>query len=562
MGINVRIGDLLIEKGLITKEQLESGLNYQKEKPGIRLGEALVSLGFIEEKALLKTLGQRLNVPYMENPVFSVDLEAVSLLTEDVIRKYTILPLFVKDGTITIAISDPLDFYCVEDIRIITGLNVETVLSSKKDIQYGINKIFARMQTDKVVSTIKDESLANEIVDITDNEMMNRIDSAPIVKLMNTIVQEAVQANASDIHIEPAENNLLIRFRIDGDLKEHLRLQANITPLIVTRVKILSGMNIAEKRIPQDGRFEYESGLTKIDMRVSSLPTIHGEKIVMRLLGSNQDVNYEFEDMGFSKTAIERIRGLMKNQNGIILATGPTGSGKTTTLYTMLREVVNPKVNVVTVEDPVEKQLEYVNQVQVNSKAGLTFASGLRSILRQDPDIIMIGEIRDKETAQIAIRAAITGHLVISTLHTNDSFSTVARLIDMDVEPFLLASSIRGVIAQRLVKKICPHCKEASIVTEEDRKLLNDYEIIRKYHGRGCKYCNGTGYKGRTAVDEILVFDRTMQEIISHQGGDAEKIKQQALANGMKLMKEEVVDLVKTGVTTVEEAVKLLYSLE
>ncbi|MEG0176874.1 GspE/PulE family protein [Anaerorhabdus sp.] len=558
---NVPIGQLLLSNDYITMDQLNDALAKQKMQPGKRLGDVLVDLGYVKEKDVLKLLSKKLNVPYIENPVFSVESDAINLIPEDLLMKSKVLPLYVREGVLFVATADPLDFYSIEDIRVATGMNVECIISSKKEIEEAQDKIFTRLKTSDALNTLHQENNVTA-ADELNADMLERIDAAPVVKLLNNIVSDAIQSNASDIHIEPEETKVIVRFRIDGDLRVNMELQTNLHPLLVTRLKIMSGMNIAEKRIPQDGRFKFQHGITEIDMRVSSLPTIYGEKIVMRLLGTNQDVSYNFEDMGFSAKSINTIHELIKYSNGIILATGPTGSGKTTTLYTMLKEIIDPKLNIVTVEDPVEKRINGVNQVQVNNKAGLTFASGLRSILRQDPDIIMIGEIRDAETAEIAVRASITGHLVISTLHTNDSFSSISRLVDMGVEPYLLADSLRGVIAQRLVKRICPHCKKEHPADDTTRRLLNSPNLQTVYKGEGCQLCGGTGYRGRIAVNEIFRVTPDIKKVIIEKGNDVKAIRDYARGADIITMREELSELVKDGTTSVEEAVKILYSIE
>ncbi|MEG0076407.1 GspE/PulE family protein [Anaerorhabdus sp.] len=558
---NIPIGQLLLSNDFITMDQLNDALAKQKMQPGKRLGDVLVDLGYVKEKDVLKLLSKKLNLPYIENPVFSVETDAINLIPEDLLMKSKVLPLYVREGILFVATADPLDFYSIEDIRVATGMHVECIISSKKEIEVAQDKIFTRLKTSDALNVLHQENTGVQ-ADDGNAEMLERIDAAPVVKLLNNIVSDAIQSNASDIHIEPEETKVLVRFRIDGDLRVNMELQTNLHPLLVTRLKIMSGMNIAEKRVPQDGRFKFQHGISEIDMRVSSLPTIYGEKIVMRLLGTNQDVSYNFEDMGFSDKSIGTIKDLLKYQNGIILATGPTGSGKTTTLYTMLKEIINPKLNIVTVEDPVEKRIEGVNQVQVNNKAGLTFASGLRSILRQDPDIIMIGEIRDAETAEIAVRASITGHLVISTLHTNDSFSSIARLVDMGVEPYLLADSIRGVIAQRLVKRVCPHCRKEHPADDRVKKLLNDPTIEKVYKGEGCQLCGGTGYRGRIAVNEIFKVTPDIKRLIVEKGNDVKAIRDYARNTNIITMREELATLVREGTTSVEEALKILYSID
>ncbi|MEA4875484.1 GspE/PulE family protein [Anaerorhabdus sp.] len=558
---NIPIGQLLLSNNYITMDQLNDALAKQKMQPGKRLGDVLVNLGYVKEKDVLKLLSKKLNVPYIENPIFSVETDAINLIPEDLLMKSRVLPLYVREGVLFVATADPLDFYSIEDIRVATGMHVECVISSKKEIEVAQDKIFTRLKASDAINVLHQENTIQ--ADEGENaEMLERIDAAPVVKLLNNIVSDAIQSNASDIHIEPEEGKVLVRFRIDGDLRVNMELQNNIHPLLTTRIKIMAGMNIAEKRVPLDGRFKFQHGITEIDMRVSSLPTIYGEKIVMRLLGTNQDVSYNFEDMGFSERSINTIRSMLRYSNGIILATGPTGSGKTTTLYSMLKEIINPKLNIVTVEDPVEKRIDGVNQVQVNTKAGLTFASGLRSILRQDPDIIMIGEIRDAETAEIAVRASITGHLVISTLHTNDSFSSIARLVDMGVEPYLLADSLRGVIAQRLVKRVCPHCKKEMRISDNAREFLGDPTLEKVYIGEGCPLCGNTGYRGRIAVNEIFRVTPEIKRIIVDNGTDVKAMREYAKKKDIITMREEVVALVKEGTTSVEEALKILYSIE
>ena len=429
---NQPLGKLLIEEQLITEEQLNEALEYQKSITGKRLGDVLVEKGILTERQMLRVLAQKLNLEYLDNPLFKVDKRAIERIPENLIKDSKVMPLYIENDTLFVATYDPLDFYAMEDLRISTGLHIETVVSSKEEIISAQNKALTSISTDETLTTLTMSKLTDEDMDELENLDMNaRIDAAPIVKLLNNLVIQAIQINASDIHVEPTETEILIRYRIDGDLHEHMSLTTNIHQLLVTRIKIMAGINIAERRIPQDGRFRFNYNMVQIDMRVSTLPTIYGEKVVMRLLGSNADVNYILADMGFLPKTLDTLRSLLKFSNGIILCTGPTGSGKTTTLYSMLKEVIDPRINIVTVEDPVEKRMTGINQVQVNTRSGLTFANGLRSILRQDPDVILIGEIRDSETADIAIRASITGHLVLSTLHTNDSFSSIARLADM-----------------------------------------------------------------------------------------------------------------------------------
>jgi len=544
----LRLGQLLVEERFITEKQLITALEYQKTSVGKRLGDILVEKGYITERKMLKVLANKLNMNFLDNPLYKCDKKAVELVPESMIKDSKVLPLYTEGDILFVATYDPLDFDTLRDIRMATGLQIETIVATREDIVSAQNKALTSLSTDESISNLTVEKLSDADLDELENMDMNdRIDSAPIVKLLNNLVINAIQINASDIHIEPSETDIVVRNRIDGDLKEDMRLSKNIFQLLITRIKIMSGINIAERRIPQDGRFKFDYGMVQIDMRVSTLPTIYGEKVVMRLLGSNADVNYRLEDMGFLPQTLNTLRGLLKYSNGIILCTGPTGSGKTTTLYSMLKEIIDPKINIVTVEDPVEKRMTGINQVQVNAKAGLTFATGLRSILRQDPDVVL----------------SITGHLVLSTLHTNDSFSSIARLSDMGVEPYLVSDSIRGVIAQRLVKRLCPHCKQAYHVSDEENALLKAKEPIETaFRAVGCQHCNETGYKGRIAVNEILTMSPELRKLIVNPDTDIETLRDYGKENNMRTMRDDLIDLINSGVTTFEEALKIVYSTE
>lgn len=559
----IPIGQLLVEEKIITEEQLDLALEKQKETKQ-RLGEVIAELEFASERDILRTLGVRLSVEYVDSPIFMVEIDAVNIVAEQLARRYMILPMYLRSGTLTIATNDPLDFACLEDIAMITGLEVDTVLSPLTEIERGINRVYAQKTTEDIMGSIKDEYSAAYIQPPKEQEsdisLTERVDSAPIVKLVNSLILEAYQRNASDIHIEPEEKLTRIRFRIDGDLQIHNELTPEVHQLITTRIKIISGMNIAEKRIPQDGGFQFKNDFISVDLRVSSIPTPNGEKIVIRLLGADRNITYELHSLGLSDETIELINKAIRLPHGIILVTGPTGSGKTTTLYSMLAKLASPKKSIVTVEDPIERKFGGITQVQVNPRAGLTFASGLRSILRQDPDTIMIGEIRDGETADIAIRAAITGHLVLSTIHTNDALSTVVRLVDMGVEPFLVASSVRCVISQRLVKKLCSKCKEKVEVSSADNLLLHT-DIKEAYQAVGCQHCNNTGYSGRTAVFEIVLIDRQLEELIS-KGANTDTLKAYAKDSNVRLLRDEVLDLIDEGTTSFEEAIRILYTVE
>jgi type IV pilus assembly protein PilB len=558
------LGQILIDEGIISTEQLEQALVQQRATKK-RLGVVLTELGFATEKDILRPLAKRLGVDYLESPIFTVELDAVRLVPESLAKRYTIVPVNIKAGTLTIASNDPLDFACLEDVGMITGLEIKTVLSPQSEIEKAIQRVYTKRSADNIMENLKDEYGGVTIIStdqdaIDDANMAERVDSAPIVKLVNSLIMEAYQQNASDIHIEPEEHFTRIRMRIDGDLQIHNELSSEAHNLIVTRIKIISGMNIAEKRIPQDGAFQFRNDVFAVDIRVSSLPTAHGEKVVMRLLGADRNITYDLASLGLSDYTQRTIEKAIRFPHGILLVTGPTGSGKTTTLYSMLSKMADPKKNIITVEDPIERKFEGINQVHVNARAGLTFAGGLRSILRQDPDIIMVGEIRDGETAEIAIRAAITGHFVLSTIHTNDALSTVVRLIDMGIEPFLVASSVKCVMSQRLVKKICPHCKTLLPVTSSDNLLLRS-NLEKAYVGKGCQHCNKTGYSGRTAVFEIILIDSHLEELIAKRAS-MEQLKAYASEKKMRMLRDEVMELIEKGLTSVEEGIRILYSTE
>jgi len=558
----VRLGQVLVEENIITEEQLSEALSRQKAVKK-RLGNVISDLGFASERDILKALAQRLQVDYVDAPLFQVELDVVKIVPEAISKRYNIVPMNLKAGALTIATNDPLDFACLEDLGMITGFEIKTVVSPSSEIEKAINRVYSRRSADEILDDIKDEYSGNGVIsaDNLDEEgMAERVDSAPVVKLVNNLIFDAFHQNASDIHIEPEENTTRVRFRVDGDLLLHNEFSSDVHQLIITRIKIISGMNIAEKRIPQDGSFQFKNDFLLIDIRVSSLPTPYGEKIVLRLLGADRNIDYNLASLGLSEYTQEIIYKALKLPHGILLVTGPTGSGKTTTLYSMLAQLADIKKAIVTIEDPIERKFKGITQVQVNPRAGLTFASGLRSILRQDPDTIMIGEIRDGETAEIAIRAAITGHFVLSTVHTNDALSTVVRLVDMGVEPFLVASSVKCVISQRLVKKVCPKCKKEHKVELSDNLLLQT-NLEKATKGVGCAECNQTGYQGRTAVFEIILVDSNLQELIAKRA-PMDDLKNYAQDQKMRMLREEVLDLIYKGITTVEEGVRILYSVD
>lgn len=538
-----KIGEILKESGLITEEQLNEALEYAK-KHNLRLGEALIQLNFVNEEDILKAISHQLNIPYLEVGNMLFDPEVVGILPENFCKRNKVIPLFLVDDTLTVALADPLNIYLIDDIASMTGKKVNVVVSSQREIEQALEHLYTK--TDMEVLNLEDEGIESELVD------------KPVIKLVNNILMQASQKEASDIHIEPGKNRLRIRYRIDGVLREQdFNIPYSLSSAVISRIKILSNMDIAEKRSPQDGRIQLKLGVKDYDIRVSTLPTIYGEKIVMRLLDKS-GTSVGLTSLGLNKRDLATIKKLLKQTSGIILVTGPTGSGKTTTLYSCLKELNSEDKNIITIEDPVEYQFDNINQVQVNPQAGITFANGLRAILRQDPDIIMVGEIRDRETAEIAVQAALTGHLVLSTIHTNDASSTISRLVEMEIEPFLLASSVRAIIGQRLVRKICPNCI-TRYKARDDEKLVLGYplekELILK-KGKGCSLCSNTGYKGRTGIYEILTTTSEIRKMIVEKKTPDEIIRK-AKTLGYTTMQQDGLKKVLEGITTLEEVLRV-----
>ncbi len=557
---NIRIGDYLVEQKLITQEQLMEVLAKQKEPENIgkRFGEMVVELGFISEISLSKALAAKLRVPYVDLANIEIDEDAVRRIPESLARKYTVIAISIQGRRLTVATDDPINFNILEDIKMQTGMDTIPVLATKSAINKAIGNMYSMENVDDVLASVNQFRDEEE-----DDDSKDRIESAPIVKLATTIVENSFRADATDIHIEPFKTYTRIRIRVNGDLVELMNVSNVVHNALTTRLKLISGMNIAEKRVPQDGRFTQVVDGTTLDVRVSSLPMVHGEKIVIRILSTGNIALRKITDLGMSDYNYQLFESMIKCPHGVILVTGPTGSGKTTTLYAALGELAKPNVNVITVEDPVEKAIDGINQVQVNAKTGMTFAAALRSILRQDPDIVMIGEMRDSETADIGIRAAITGHLVLSTLHTNDAASTIVRLIDMGVASYMVATSLIGVIAQRLVKVLCPKCKTQRFSDEDENKLmkLDDiYTPIPVFEAQGCPECNNTGYRGRTAIHEIIHCTAGISTIIA-RNGSKEEIEEKAKENGTKLLRDNVSELVQKGVTSMDELVRVTYAV-
>lgn len=553
---NLRIGEILTEKGYVTEEQIGQALAYQKEHRDMRVGQILMELGFVTEMQVLEALADRLHVDIVEVAQLSVDISAVSMVEKSLAEKNLILPIQEKNHTMTIVTNDPLNYFALEEVRQQTGCHLEILLSEEAPLRQAISYYYAEVSARKAAKqanvgfTVEENEL--EIENLTDSD-----DEAPIIRLLNSLLERAIKTNASDIHIEPFEKETKVRMRVDGVIMDYVTIQRNIHSPLIARIKILANLDIAEKRLPQDGHFR--AGLEEgyVNIRVSILPTVFGEKAVLRIMSTNGELEHA-DHFGMDDYSYERFLPMLNYPNGIIYITGPTGSGKSTTLYMVLEYLSKRNVNISTIEDPVEKNLPGINQTQVNPVAGLTFDVGLRALMRQDPDIIMLGETRDGETAGTSVRAAITGHVVLSTLHTNDAASSIVRLEDMGVETYLVANSLVGLVAQRLLRKVCPHCAREVDTTEQERLFLGE-DVKRIRRGMGCSHCNNTGYKGRIAVHEILSMDHTVRKmVVEHQS--IEEIKRYAMEQqGMRTLKESGLQLVKEGVTTPEELMKISY---
>ncbi len=549
-----RLGEILVEKGIITEEILNRALSIQQGSME-KLGDVFLKMGVIKEEDLYSALSDIYNVPYVNLDDVVIDSEIVRLVPEHICRRYMVIPLNIDGDRIMVAMSNPVNIYALDDIRIITGKDVDPVLASERQITQVLDRIYTIQKglEETLINIGPSDEDAEATVEVLEDE-------APVVRLVNLTITQAVQEGASDIHIEPTENDVKIRFRVDGVLYDVISPPKRIFPTLVARIKILSNMDIAERRVPQDGRFRVNSQGKIIDFRVSTLPTIYGEKIVLRLLDRSATL-IGLEKLGFTEEILHNFDNLIRRPYGMILVTGPTGSGKTTTLYSALAKISTTEKNIITIEDPVEYQFARINQVQINPKAGLTFANGLRSILRQDPDIMMVGEIRDRETAEIAVQSALTGHLVLSTIHTNDSAGAIARLIDMGIEPYLISSSLIGILAQRLARRICPRCRVPKEPTEEEIKVLKISSDHTMYEGKGCEACRHTGYRGRLGIFELLVIDDEIRAMIVDKT-PANVIREAAVKNGMVTLWEDAKLKVIDGITTYSEILRTVYTGE
>ena len=557
-----RIGDMLINERVITPDQLEKALPIAKER-GKKIGETLIELGMTTEDDIARALSVQLCMEAVSLSGMNIPEEVLNLINESVLRKHVMIPYAFdasNPNVVHVAMSDPMDMLALDDFSIITNLQPEPAIATAHDILLALDKYYGDTETLKAAQEYAKEREGLLAKNAEEEEAYNQdVNNSPVVLLVNSMIEQAARQRASDIHIEALEHQVRVRFRIDGALYEKFTYSIHLLPAIIARLKIMGGMDISEKRKPQDGRITMTIDRREYDIRVSILPTVFGEKCVMRL-AQKKALTRNKKDLGFSPEELEAFDHILQNTNGILLVTGPTGSGKSTTLYTALSELNKEDVNIITVEDPVEANIDGINQVQVNPKAELTFASALRSILRQDPDIIMIGEIRDGETAGIAVQASITGHLVVSTLHTNSSAATISRLVDMGIESYLLADSMIGVIAQRLVRRLCPHCKRAYNASAEEKKLMGlelteDFTI---YEPAGCDQCDNTGYNGRIGIYEIMTITPRLKNLIA-KNVSADELKKAAQEEGMHTLRESGVKLVMDGTTSYKEMLRITY---
>ncbi len=542
-----RIGDILTETGLVTPEQIDFALSVKE--PDEKLGDTLIRIGYVTENQVMEALELQLGVKKITLSDYNLNESILRLISEDYARDNLVVPVAFEEGKLIVAVADPLNYYVVDDLRLVTGYNVKLVMASRSEIETAISRYYGiNRSLDQIILNYNENN--NE-------EGGNEADDTPLIRLVNQLLLSAVKQNASDIHIDPQESEVIVRFRVDGVLGIEKRFPKIMEKQLISRFKIISSLDITENRRPQDGRIKMVIENTQMDLRVSTLPTVNGEKIVLRLLNLKNSLS-SLNKLGLNEMSYKKLQKLIQHPNGIILVSGPTGSGKSSSLYACLNELNHEDVNIITVEDPVELQIKGINQVQVNPDIGLTFANGLRTILRQDPNIIMIGEIRDTETAQIAVRASLTGHLVFSTIHTNDSIGTVTRLVDMGIDPFLVASSLSGVVAQRLVRRTCRECGEWKEATIREKELFESVglHIDKVFTPKGCPMCNFKGYSGRIAIFEILDINEEIRSIINNNGTEQD-IKRAAIRNGTKFLIQDGFEKVIQGITTTEEVLRV-----
>lgn len=550
-----RLGDILQERGLISQEELAAALEEQR-RSGDRLGESLVKLGFVTADQVADALSEHLRIERVDFVRRYLAPEIVELVPASVITSKYVLPLEVEDGFLVVAMADPMDINVIDDLQRLTGKIIRPLVATEEEIIEAFQRTRNIAQSARELLNDYEQEEGEE-----EEQTQQYLGDAPGVRLANLILEQAIMQKASDIHLEPLEGRMKVRYRIDGLLRDIMEIPRHLQGDVNSRIKVMAGLDITERRKPQDGRIQLSFNGTEVDLRISTLPTVYGEKIVARVLHRANHL-MDLDEFGFSPADLEKMESMLRLNQGLILVTGPTGSGKTTTLYAFLNRLNSPEKNIVTVEDPVEYRLDGVNHVQVNPKVGLTFATGLRTVLRQDPDVIMVGEIRDEETGEIAVRSALTGHLVLSTLHTNSAVATVSRLINMGLEPYILSSTIIGIVAQRLVRRICFDCREEVELTDPlmiryIRSLgLEPPRVV--YQGKGCPLCGGTGYRGRTAIGEVLVFNREMRQAVDRRAGEDELLDI-ALRSGMTTLQRAAVAKLAQGITTAEEIIRTVY---
>ena len=562
-----KLGQLLLSKKIITEEQLSQAIELQRKEGG-RIGSNLIKLGFITEERLVQFLSEQYGVPAIDLSKEEIDPSVVKYIPYEIAIKYMIFPVSKNGASLRVAMTDPSNIFAMDDIKFITGYDVEPVVAAESSIKEAINKYYE--QSDTLQSVVEDmagfddenlDLIQDKEDDVDISELKSAVEEAPVVKLVNLILSEAIARGASDIHLEPYEKIFRVRYRIDGVLYDIMQPPVKLKAALSSRIKIMADLDIAERRLPQDGRIKIKIRNKTVDLRVSTLPTLYGEKIVMRILDKSS-LMLDLTKLGFEEKALKDFEKAIRSPYGMVLVTGPTGSGKTTTLYSALSTVNRVDVNIMTVEDPVEYNLPGINQVQVKEEIGLTFASALRSFLRQDPDIIMVGEIRDLETAEIAVKAALTGHLVLSTLHTNDAPSTISRLLNMGIEPFLVSASVILILAQRLCRKVCENCKEIEEIPEHVLRNIgfteDEVKTVKCYKGKGCNSCGGTGYKGRIALYEVMPVGEEIKDMII-KGANASELKKKAIELGMKTLRMSGLTKIKEGITSVEEVLRVTF---
>ncbi len=563
-----KLGELLIESGLLTVENLKDALEAQKNT-GKRLGEALIDMKIISEEEMAFSLAMQLKIPFIDLIDYSIKNDVIDCIPEEVCQKFICIPLSMKNNILDVAMADPLDLHIMKDLQFITGYNIQPAISTRSQIRDKLQQYYHPERTIKDVADefVEDtglmEFLPDEETKIEEEADFESFKDSPFIKMVDLIIRNAIKSGSSDVHIEAQENHVRVRNRIDGMLKDSIKLPKWTQPIIISRIKVLAGLNIAERRLPQDGRIKVKAKNVSVDLRVSTLPTYYGEKAVIRIL-NKEEAFLSVDQLGLSQKNLKILTNFIHRPQGMVLITGPTGSGKTSTLYGCMREIKSEEVNIISVEDPVEYELSGVNQVQINEKVGLSFPFILRSILRQDPNVIMIGEIRDEETAEIAVQASMTGHLVLSTLHTNDAPAAITRLIDIGIPPYLIASSVVGIVAQRLVRTICPDCKEEYVPNQDSLARLNlDQNDLpfKFYRGAGCLNCNNTGFRGRTAIEEMMIIGPKIRELIQ-SSATADTLREAAMAMGMTTLGISGMKKIERGVTTIEEVLKAVHEKE